>query len=202
MIHRREVLKAGAGLALAAPLRIPLKLLTAAAGAPAADAPDVMAETGLAAATALISAARHNARHARVVDLDSTVMIRRLSEAWARGPRPLFGMTRSDVAILVEALARDYGMAVVYRGWHDHRADGTIHHVLYGDRNSIAILEREFATSGAGFGKVLGEQVGALAALSPRCESRNFTAAFGGSMPARARFVTWAVAPAGSTTVA
>jgi hypothetical protein len=195
MVHRRELLKAGAGLALAAPLRIPLKLLTGIASAGSAPAPDVMAETGLAGATALISAAQQSARHARIVEIDSTILIRRLSAAWASGPRPLFGMTRSDVAVLVEALARDYGMAVVYRGWHDHRAGGSIHHVLYGDPDLIAILEREFASSGTGFGRALGAHVGELAMLSERRESRNFTVMAGRLPPTPARFVTWAVAP-------
>jgi hypothetical protein len=197
MVHRRELLKSGAGLLLAAPIRIPLRLLTGAAGAKS-EAPDVIAETGIAAASELIAAARANARHARAVDLDSTIMIRRLSEAWETNPRPLFGMTRSDVAILVEALARDRGMAVVYRGWHDHRASGDIHHVLYGNPDVIAMMQHEFTSARGGFGKVLGRHVAELASVGPQPASINFTVETSGRPPRQARFVTWAVAPMGT----
>ncbi len=195
MVHRRELLKAGAGLVLAAPIRIPLRLLTGIASAPS-EAPDVIAETGIASASELIAAAQANARHARAVDIDSTILIRRLSEAWATRPRPLFGMTRSDVALLVEAIARDHGMAVVYRGWHDHRAAGEIHHVLYGNPDVIAIVQREFSSAGTGFGKVLGRHVIELASLGARPASINFTVDTAARPPRQARFVTWAVAPA------
>jgi hypothetical protein len=201
MVHRRELLRAGAGLALAAPLRIPLRLLVGTAGSPLAAA-DVMAESGLFASPELISAARENARHARVIDIDNTILIRQLAEAWAKNPRPLFGMTRSDVAVLVEALARDYGMAVVYRGWHDHRATGSIHHVLYGEAEAIAALRREFASAGDGFGTILGRQVAQLAAFSTRPVSINFEVATKRLPQGRTRFVSWAVAPAGRALVA
>jgi hypothetical protein len=200
MIHRRELLRAGAGLALAAPLRIPLKLLIGTPGL-ASNAPDVMAESALFGSAELISTARENARHARVIEIDNTVLIRQLSEAWAINPRPLFGLTRSDVAVLVEALARDYGMAVVYRGWHDHRASGSIHHVLYGNAKVIAVLKREFGSVGDGFGKVLGRQVAELATYSARPVSMNFEVALKRLPPGRARFVSWAVAPAGPALV-
>lgn len=201
MVHRRELLRAGAGLVLAAPLRFPLRLLMGTAGS-ALSAPDVMAESGLFGSAELISAARENARHARVIDIDNTVLIKQLSEAWTRNPRPLFGMTRSDVAVLVEALARDYGMAVVYRGWHDHRANGSIHHVLYGNAEVVAALKREFASVGDGFGKVLGRRVSELATFNARPVSVNFEADAKRVPPGRARFVSWAVAPAGPVLVA
>jgi hypothetical protein len=201
MVHRRDLLRAGAGLALAAPLRIPLQLLVGTAGS-ASAAPDVMAESGLFGSAELISAARENARHARVIEIDNTIIIKQLSEAWASRPRPLFGMTRSDVAVLVEALARDYGMAVVYRGWHDHRAAGSIHHVLYGKAEVIAVLRREFASAGDGFGRVLGSQVAELASFSARPVSMNFEVDARRPPPGRARFVSWAVAPAGPALVA
>ncbi|GEM_PF-6457222 len=197
MVHRRELLKTGAGLLLAAPIRIPLRLLTGVTGA-TTEAPDVIAETGIAAASELINAAQANARHARAIDLDSTIMIRRLSEAWAANPRPLFGMTRSDIAILVEALARDRGMAVVYRGWHDHRANGDIHHVLYGNPDVIAAMQREFTSARGAFGRVLGRHVAELASVGPRPASINFTVETSGRPPRQARFVTWAVAPMGT----
>ncbi len=201
MLHRRELLRAGAGLVLAAPLRIPLRLLIGTAGS-ASVAPDVMAESGLFGSAELISAARENARHARVIDIDNTILIKQLSEAWTNNPRPLFGMTRSDVAVLVEALARDYGMAVAYRGWHDHRASGSIHHVLYGNAEVIAVLRREFASVGDGFGRVLGRQVAELATFGARPVSMNFEVDAKHVHPGRARFVSWAVAPAGPALVA
>ncbi len=201
MVHRRELLKAGAGLVVTAPIRIPFRLLIGAAGS-ASAAPDVMAETGLAGSPELISAARENARHARVIDIDNTLLIKQLAAAWAKNPRPLFGMTRSDVAVLVEALAHDYGMAVVYRGWHDHRAAGSIHHVLYGNPDVIAALSREFASAGDGFGKILGKHVAELAKVSTRPASMNFEVEAKRGPSGRARFVTWAVAPAGPALVA
>lgn len=200
MVHRRELLRAGAGLVLAAPLRIPFRLLTGTASSSLA-APDVMAESGLFASSELISAARENARHSRVIDIDNTVLIKQLSEAWAKNPRPLFGMTRSDVAVLVEALARDYGMAVVYRGWHDLRPTGSIHHVLYGNAEAIAALRAEFASAGDGFGKILGKQVAQLATFSARPISMNFEADTKRVPQGRVRFVSWAVAPAGPALV-
>jgi hypothetical protein len=193
MIHRRQLLAAGAGLVVTAPLKIPLTLITGALGSTAAN-PDVLAENGLAGSLELISAARENARAARVSDIDSTILIDQLSKAWARHPRALFGMTRSDVAVLVEALARDHGMAVVYRGWHDHRADGSIHHVLHGDAKAVAMLKRQFNSTGS-FGKILGEQITVLTASGGPPESVNFEVATRRQPSGRARFVSWAVAP-------
>ncbi|HTW87485.1 MAG TPA: hypothetical protein VMD75_05725 [Candidatus Binataceae bacterium] len=201
MVHRRELLRAGAGLVLAAPLRFPIKLLMGTAGSPL-TAPDVLAESGLFGSAELISAAHENARHARVIDIDNTVLIKQLSEAWTRNPRPLFGMTRSDVAVLVEALARDYRMAVVYRGWHDHRAGSSIHHVLYGDATVIETLKREFASAGNSFGKVLGRRVSELAAFGARPVSVNFEVDAKRAATGRTRFVSWAIAPAEPTLVA
>jgi hypothetical protein len=194
MVHRRELLKAGAGLVVAAPLRIPFRILTEFAGV-RSNAPDVMVNRGISCASEMISAARENARHARVVDIDNTILIRKLSETWMRRPHPLFGMTSSDIAMLVEALASDHGMAIVYRGWHDLRSSGAIHHVLYGNPNVIAMLRCKLVCAGADFGKVLGHHVVDLAASSAWPVSINFEVDARHLPPEQVRFLTWAVAP-------
>lgn len=62
-----------------------------------------------------------------------------LDLAWKRGPMTLAGVTTGHGLFVLETLAADRGMRVVYRGRHDAPVSGRIAHTLSGP---VATLER------------------------------------------------------------
>jgi len=204
MINRREVLKIGGGLLLAAPLsavKIPLQLLIDPGDRTTSF--DVMADTTSEDGRAFMSAARADAARAEPLTLDETSFISRLDAHWSTGtPRPVFGLTQSSIAMLVEALARNHRMVVTFRGWHDGRPVGATHHSLYGQPAAIARLKADFVSARNGWAPVLGHHVGKLITGSAQPGSENFSVARGGRSNQSNPLISWAVAPVGSRATA
>jgi len=200
MINRREILKIGGGLLLAAPLsavKIPLQLLID-PDERAGDF-DVIADTTSEDGRAFMSAARADATHAAPLTLDETGLISRLDAHWSAGsPRALFGLTQSSIAMLVEALARKHQMVLTFRGWHDGRPDGATHHSLYGQPAAIARLKADIVSAPKGWAPVLGRHAGELIMVSTQPGSENFQVSRGGRSNQSNPLISWAVAPIGS----
>jgi len=57
-----------------------------------------------------------------------------LDLAWKRAPMTLAGVTTPQALFILETLAADRGMRVVYRGEHELRANGCVRHRLSGPR--------------------------------------------------------------------
>jgi hypothetical protein len=199
MINRREVLKIGGGLLMAAPLsaiKLPFQFLID----PdiRAGRVDVVADTTSAYGRQFIATAHMGVASAVPLTLDETSFFNQLDAHWSAGtPRPLFGLTRSSIAILVEALARNHGMAVTFRGWHDARPGGATHHVLYGDSAAIGQLKRDLVSSRGGWAPILGGHVERLTAPGIPPGSENFEVMRRNRPDLPGRLVSWAVAPLG-----
>ncbi|MGH7906342.1 MAG: hypothetical protein ACREP6_06915 [Candidatus Binataceae bacterium] len=195
MLSRRDLLKGtGAGLILLAPpslLHIPLKLMLDPANT---ATPELVADSVSAEAVAFIQGARASSRTARVIGVDGTDFINELTAAWAKNPRALAGLTQTSVALVIEAIARDYGLGVAYRGWHQYGASGEINHALYGHPAAVRRLGRDFAAAGNQWGRALGAHIGELTAFDESPASTRITVRTG--RPHRpGALVSWAVAP-------
>src|SRR5690606_26461072 len=64
-----------------------------------------------------------------------------LDLAWKRGPMTLAGVTTGHGLFVLETLAADRGMRVVYRGRHDAPVGGRIAHVLSGPSATLERIE-------------------------------------------------------------
>jgi hypothetical protein len=65
----------------------------------------------------------------------------RLNLAWKRAPAALAGLTTKPGLFVLETLAADYRMRVIYRGRHEMRDGGLVAHSLTGPAALIARLQ-------------------------------------------------------------
>jgi hypothetical protein len=111
-------------------------------------------DTRFAAAVAL---ARHAARHG--VTLAETsgdlgdLWYNDLDLRWKQAPMALAGMTTRGGLFILETLAADHRMLVVYRGTHEASQEGGVRHVLSGP---APLVSRATAHSAAPFWERLG----------------------------------------------
>jgi hypothetical protein len=183
-------------LLLAAPIgiRIPLELLTS--GTAPRSTPELLVDASSDEARAFMASARVSSSAASFVTADATSIISRISESWRGGARPLFGLTRTSIGVLVEALARSHGMALAYRGWHDD-GPGGVTHALSGSPAAIEALRSELIASRMGWGRVLGCHVNSLTILGRGTGSENFRLQSTRNGTTE-QLVSWAFAPAGT----
>ena len=115
----------------------------------------------------------------------------RLDLQWKEKPLPLAGVTTADALFVMETLAADYRMRVVYRGMHSAPQGGLVQHELSGPE----ALVREAGAGGPGWAARLGRvMTSATAGQSARREVAFATATTG----AKARETTlysWIIAP-------
>jgi hypothetical protein len=123
---------------------------------------------------------------------------RELDLAWKRSPQPLAGMSTRQGLFVLETLAADHRMRVVYRGLHRTTADGRVSHAFAGPDELIARLGEEspaFAWSTLG---VALTECPPAARLDATCELAS------AALPAPSRdepLVSWIIAPRSAAVV-
>jgi hypothetical protein len=205
-IDRRLLLQSGIALSTVAVAGASLTGETAPAtqGRPSAELrlARFVVDRRLPVAVAAAAAARADGTPVDEVDGDmSRLWYDGLDLAWRRAPMTLAGVTAPEGLFVLETLAADRGMRVVYRGQHAMGAGGASHHELQGPGRLVATVASCLSFGSVRFG---ASAYGALAhcpAGRGRIESfstgvepevRNAAAARSAS------FVTWIIAPRGS----
>lgn len=143
---RRALLKAAAALPIAAAAaHVGVAAKAAAAAEPlkggrAFDADGrivrpqhVLADTRFAEIAPLVDLARRDGVRVHAVHDDLTALWNaELARAWRAAPQRLAGLTTQGALFVLETLAADHGMRVVYRGTHAPRVHGRCEHHFAG----------------------------------------------------------------------
>jgi hypothetical protein len=115
---------------------------------------------------------------------------------WQRAPRPLAGITTGQGLFVLETLAADHRMRVVYRGLHRVAADGRVSHALAGPDEFLARVGDDVrGHRWTALGAALVE-CPATARLSATCEITNAAAPAPSSDEP---LVSWIIAPRSAT---
>lgn len=127
MTTRRKFLQSSAAFTAAAVVAPAFGSQPAVAGTTAAWQPDeVIYDARFAAGREFAQAFTH----ARQIDGDVTrLWFEELDPRWRKGPATIAGLTAQGALFCLEHLARDYGLAVIYRG--EHIVTGP-HHITHG----------------------------------------------------------------------
>jgi len=115
---------------------------------------------------------------------------------WKRAPQPLAGITTRPGLFVLETLAADHRMRVVYRGLHRAAVDGRVSHVLAGPDELLARLGEDVRGFGwTALGAALVE-CPATARLSATCA---ITSAAAPAPRSEEPLVSWIIAPRSAT---
>ncbi|MEO6339233.1 MAG: hypothetical protein ABIO39_04255 [Caulobacteraceae bacterium] len=115
----------------------------------------------------------------------------RLDLQWKRQPLPLAGVTTADALFVLETLAADRQMRVVYRGVHGAPRDGWIAHELNGPRALVMAA----GPVGADWAPRLGR---AMTRATPGRSARSaarFVSSAAGSAGRETALYSWIIAP-------
>jgi hypothetical protein len=189
-MNRREFLGASAAVALL--VGRPWK----SAGTTAPRAVEAIAESSHATGRAFAAGLRDRGLVTRETGTDPSGLIGDLAAVLAQRPAALVGLTGTATALLVEAVARDHGLVLTYRGRHEDVAGGgALRHALEGDRETVHRLSSRFSTAASAWPLAFGPELarllvhpGALTRITIECPS----------LPARGApgpLVSWALIP-------
>jgi hypothetical protein len=141
--------------------------------------------------------AAHAANGARLTSRFSGDLTRlwyeQLDLSWRARPEALAGITTRDGLFVLETLAADHRMRVIFRAEHAAAQDGRVRHRMHGPARALAQMT---ARSGAGNWRASAARalmacpVGQYAASSGECVS-----AEDGAAPRDAALYSWVIAP-------
>ena len=115
----------------------------------------------------------------------------RLDLQWKEKPLPLAGVTTADALFVMETLAADYRMRVVYRGVHSAPRDGLVQHELSGPE----ALVKEAGAGGVGWAARLGRVMTSAAAGQSARREATFATATTGATARETTLYSWIIAP-------
>ncbi len=115
----------------------------------------------------------------------------RLDLQWKEKPLPLAGVTTADALFVMETLAADYRMRVVYRGLHSAPRDGVVRHELSGPEALVGAV----GVGGAGWAARLGRTMTSVAPGQSARSEASFTSAAAGDSRRDTPLYSWIIAP-------
>lgn len=155
-INRREFL--GAGAAFAVLVGLPWK----AAGTASPPAVEGVAEVSHGEGRAFAAACGDRGLATRETGADPSVLVQEIAVALAQRPVALVGLTTTATALLVEAVARDHGLVLTYRGRHERAAGGVLRHSLAGDRETVRCLASRLSSSASAWPQAFSQDLARL----------------------------------------
>ena len=200
MASRRQFIQSGLALSAVSLTGIPAFALRA--GEP--HVPSLRIERFVfdARFAAAVELARHAARHGMPLAETSgdltDLWYNDFDLRWKQAPMALAGMTTRGGLFVLETLAADHRMLVVYRGTHESSQDGGVRHVLSGPARLIA---RATAHSTAPFWERLGRAMNECPPDGRRLTERTLTTSAEGMASSEPLF-SWLIAPRSPRTAA
>lgn len=144
-------------------------------------------------AAAGVEAARRGLRVLPLSGSLTTLWQERLRSQWKSAPRALAGITTPGILFMLEILAMDHGMRVVWRGTHQRTDDSRRSHVVRGPSGATCD-----AAAGAASSPWYGSVVGALIRCPAVSSSAN-TISWQSPLPSSATdagaLSSWIIAP-------
>lgn len=118
---------------------------------------------------------------------------------WKRAPMALAGMTAKSGLFVLETLAADRGMRVVYRGEHTLATSGRVTHRLSGPAPLIARVAGD--PDAPVWGACLGEALTLCPLGKPRAMQLELTTPAGSAMDCDETLFSWIIAPRSSVSL-
>lgn len=196
MTNRRQFIQSGLALSAAS---LPVSALAGAASttsSPALRLERFVVDTRVPAAVELATRAATRAIAVAETSGDLTDLWRSdLAARWKRAPMALAGATTRAGLFVLETLANDHGMRVVYRGIHERFARDSARHVLSGPASVLAHAAR---TEEPLWAALCGAMAACPLGRTPaaRLELEREAGGLDGAEP----LVTWIIAPRAALT--
>ena len=112
---------------------------------------------------------------------------------WKNQPRALAGVTKQDALFVLETLAADRRMRVVYRGVHESPLDGYAAHSLAGPKSLLARATP--GAEGASWEALIGRALTQCPLGAPVAGELSMTTRVHGPVSRVAPLVSWIIAP-------
>ena len=114
-----------------------------------------------------------------------------LDARWKQGPMALAGVTTEDALFVLETLANDHRMRVVFRGKHSIAQDGHISHQMSGPASVVA----QFDAAERVFGNELANAFTACPLGTPDSATADLTTTIHGTSLRDVPLFSWIIAP-------
>jgi hypothetical protein len=190
--NRREFLQTAAALSAAAPLAG----RAAFAGSEAAVLDAVVVDARHADAHAFASIADALGAPLRFIEGDITDLWQNeLRKRWQDGAHAVAGLTERPALFLLERLAWDHGMRVVFEAEHSPVAGGSVEHRVV--RSADPLLGQELAAAGNRWTRVLAHALVASGGAKTR-DYRPTSAALAAHLGEATKLHSWIIAPRGA----
>jgi hypothetical protein len=202
MANRRDILRAGLAIS-AAPVLDSIVSLFSGARPPHEAFPTVAKAFALdgfvfdnrfiESVEAGSSAARHGAK-LHEIDGDVTdLWYHHLDLHWRNKPGAFAGVTGGDALFVIENLAWDRRLRVVYRGRHAPPVDGFVEHVFTGPVSLVTATHA--STDGGSWTELVGSSIARWLGSRERAKTIELTSAQEGASERRSTLMSWIVAP-------
>jgi hypothetical protein len=139
------------------------------------------------------SAGRHGAK-LHEIDGDVTdLWYRHLDLHWRNKPGAFAGITGGDALFVIENLAWDRRLRVVYRGRHAPPVGGLVEHVLTGPVGLVTAAHASI--EGGAWTELMGSNIARWPGSRERAKTIELTTAQEGASERRSTLISWIVAP-------